>query len=85
MHTQRTDLVPKFNELGNRTGLGSCLATLPSVISHSTSNEILIFYIKRRLFFLQGLVLSCLFYLLLLIDESVLKGTARRIADGTEK
>ena len=30
-------------------------------------------------------MLSCLFYLLLLIEESVLKGTARIIADGTEK
>lgn len=39
MHTQRTNPIPKFNELGNRAGLGSCLTTLWSDISHSTSTE----------------------------------------------
>ena len=91
MHTQRTNPILKFNELGNRTGLGNCLTTLWPDISHSTSKKTkkqkkqktLNVVNEKETFFLFGL--SCIF---LLIDNdwsgSPKKATASGVADRSD-
>lgn len=64
---------------------GTALPLCGLILATAQSNEISTLKMKRRLFLVGG-GLSCLFYLLLVIEvEPVLKDTARRVAERTER